>query len=85
MLEECLLSGKLKKEDIYSVEIVGGSSRIPSIKEKIEKVFGKVGTRDSRSHFVNSFDVSFTFSGSQHDAKRRRGCFARVRPAVRHS
>lgn len=41
VLEECLLSGKLKKEDIYSVEIVGGSSRIPSIKEKIEKVFGK--------------------------------------------
>ena len=44
MLEECLLSGKLKKEDIYSVEIVGGASRIPSLKEKIEKVFGKVGT-----------------------------------------
>jgi hypothetical protein len=28
----------LKKEDIYSVEIVGGSSRIPSVKALIEKV-----------------------------------------------
>jgi len=31
----------LKLEDIYSVEIVGGSSRIPSIKALIEKVFQK--------------------------------------------
>ena len=28
----------LKKEDIYSVEIVGGSSRIPSIKSILEQV-----------------------------------------------
>ncbi|XP_035522403.1 heat shock 70 kDa protein 4a isoform X2 [Morone saxatilis] len=32
---------KLKKEDIYAVEIVGGASRIPSIKERISKFFGK--------------------------------------------
>ncbi len=29
-LKECLESSKLNKEDIYSVEIVGGSSRIPT-------------------------------------------------------
>jgi len=40
-LQECLESSKLKKEDIYSVEIVGGSSRIPSIKALIEEVYGK--------------------------------------------
>lgn len=28
-------------EEIHSVEIVGGSSRIPAIKQNIEKVFGK--------------------------------------------
>uniref|UniRef100_A0A8C4EI21 Heat shock protein 4a n=1 Tax=Dicentrarchus labrax TaxID=13489 RepID=A0A8C4EI21_DICLA len=32
---------KLKKEDIYAVEIVGGASRIPSLKERISKFFGK--------------------------------------------
>lgn len=40
MLRQCLDSSKLKVEDIYSVEIVGGSSRIPSIKALAEKVFG---------------------------------------------
>ncbi|KAL4631230.1 heat shock 70 kDa protein 4-like [Arapaima gigas] len=32
---------KLKKEDIYAVEIIGGASRIPTIKERISKFFGK--------------------------------------------
>ncbi|KAK1883285.1 Heat shock 70 kDa protein 4 [Dissostichus eleginoides] len=32
---------KLKKEDIYAVEIVGGASRMPAIKERIGKFFGK--------------------------------------------
>ncbi len=36
-----LLYPELKKEDIYAVEIVGGASRIPSIKERISKFFGK--------------------------------------------
>jgi len=40
-LRQCLETSKLKVEEIYSVEIVGGSSRIPSIKGLIEKVFGK--------------------------------------------
>merc|ERR1719412_3100544 len=41
VMREVLAASKLKPEEIYSVEIVGGSSRIPRIKEKIEKVFGK--------------------------------------------
>lgn len=36
-----LLCSELKKEDIYAVEIVGGASRIPAIKERIAKFFGK--------------------------------------------
>lgn len=32
---------ELKKEDIYAVEIVGGTTRIPAVKEKISKFFGK--------------------------------------------
>ncbi|MCL4123068.1 UNVERIFIED_CONTAM: hypothetical protein GTU68_067398, partial [Idotea baltica] len=32
----------LKLEDIYSVEVIGGSSRIPAIKQLIEKIFKKV-------------------------------------------
>lgn len=31
----------LPLEEIHSVEIVGGSSRVPAIKQCIEKIFGK--------------------------------------------
>ncbi|KAJ3588031.1 hypothetical protein NHX12_011625 [Muraenolepis orangiensis] len=40
-LHALLENAKLKKEDIYAVEIVGGASRIPSVKERISKFFGK--------------------------------------------
>ncbi|OXA61158.1 heat shock 70 kDa protein 4L [Folsomia candida] len=38
---DCLRSSNLQPSDIYAVEIVGGSSRIPSIKALIEKTFDK--------------------------------------------
>lgn len=41
ILVSCFLCPEMKKEDIYAVEIVGGASRIPSVKERIGKVFGK--------------------------------------------
>jgi len=41
-LKAGLEASRLKLEDIYSVEIVGGGSRIPSIKGLIEKVYGIV-------------------------------------------
>lgn len=40
-LEEVLRTSGLKKEEIHSVEVVGGSSRIPSLKDAIERVLGK--------------------------------------------
>uniref|UniRef100_A0A673BVF6 Heat shock protein 4b n=1 Tax=Sphaeramia orbicularis TaxID=375764 RepID=A0A673BVF6_9TELE len=40
-LQSLLEHAKLKKEDIYAVEIVGGASRIPAVKERISKFFGK--------------------------------------------
>ncbi|XP_026186501.1 heat shock 70 kDa protein 4b [Mastacembelus armatus] len=40
-LQSLLEHTKLKKEDIYAVEIVGGASRIPAVKERISKFFGK--------------------------------------------
>ncbi|EAW62295.1 heat shock 70kDa protein 4, isoform CRA_b [Homo sapiens] len=40
-LRSVLEQTKLKKEDIYAVEIVGGATRIPAVKEKISKFFGK--------------------------------------------
>uniref|UniRef100_H0V2D0 Heat shock 70 kDa protein 4 n=1 Tax=Cavia porcellus TaxID=10141 RepID=H0V2D0_CAVPO len=40
-LRSVLEQAKLKKEDIYAVEIVGGATRIPAVKEKISKYFGK--------------------------------------------
>merc|ERR1719242_348942 len=41
VMVECLKASEWKQEDIYAVEIIGGSSRIPSIKALIEKVFQK--------------------------------------------
>lgn len=40
-LEQALAEAKLKVEDIDGVEMVGGSTRIPIIKEKISNFFGK--------------------------------------------
>ncbi|MBN3323272.1 HSP74 protein, partial [Atractosteus spatula] len=40
-LRSVLEQARLKKEDIYAVEIVGGAARIPAIKERISKFFGK--------------------------------------------
>nr|XP_020474925.1 heat shock 70 kDa protein 4-like isoform X2 [Monopterus albus] len=40
-LQRLLELTKLKKDDIYAVEIVGGASRIPAVKERISKFFGK--------------------------------------------
>uniref|UniRef100_A0A3Q3SWN8 Heat shock protein 4a n=1 Tax=Mastacembelus armatus TaxID=205130 RepID=A0A3Q3SWN8_9TELE len=40
-LRSVMEQAKLKKEDIYAVEIVGGASRMPAIKERISRFFGK--------------------------------------------
>ncbi|CAG8502025.1 5190_t:CDS:2, partial [Ambispora leptoticha] len=40
-LEQALKESGLTKEDIHSVEMVGGSSRIPAVKERISQFFGK--------------------------------------------
>ncbi|XP_050688436.1 heat shock 70 kDa protein 4-like isoform X2 [Eriocheir sinensis] len=40
-LQQCLSDSNLKLDDISSVEVVGGSTRIPAIKHLIEKVFKK--------------------------------------------
>ncbi|PYI08707.1 heat shock protein Hsp88 [Aspergillus sclerotiicarbonarius CBS 121057] len=40
-IEEALAEAKLKPEDIDFVEMVGGCTRVPSIKEAVSKFFGK--------------------------------------------
>ncbi|XP_020293342.1 97 kDa heat shock protein isoform X2 [Pseudomyrmex gracilis] len=40
-LKQCLLDSKLKLDDIHSVELAGGSSRVPAIKRLVEEVFGR--------------------------------------------
>lgn len=37
----CVFVAELSRDDIYAVEIVGGATRIPAIKERITKFFGK--------------------------------------------
>ena len=40
-LEQVLAEAKLKPEDIDSIEMVGGCTRVPVVKERISKFFGK--------------------------------------------
>jgi len=40
-LEQALLEAKLKVEDIDIIELVGGCTRVPSLKDRIQKFFGK--------------------------------------------
>ncbi|KAI9824461.1 MAG: adenyl-nucleotide exchange factor sse1 [Thelocarpon impressellum] len=40
-LEQALAEAKLKPEDIDAVELVGGCTRVPSLKERIHAFFGK--------------------------------------------
>ena len=40
-LEEALAEAKLTKDDIDAIELVGGSTRVPSLKECISEFFGK--------------------------------------------
>lgn len=40
-LDQALAEAKLKKEDIDFIEMLGGGSRIPAIKEKVKDFFGK--------------------------------------------
>ena len=40
-LEQALAEAKLKVEDIDSIEMIGGCTRVPIIKESISKFFGK--------------------------------------------
>lgn len=41
LLKQLLHDCKLNRDDIYSVEVVGGSSRIPAIKDLVKKVFNR--------------------------------------------
>ncbi|CAI5757827.1 unnamed protein product [Candida verbasci] len=40
-IETALKEANLKAEDLDSIEVIGGSSRIPIVKEKISEIFGK--------------------------------------------
>ncbi|KAL8811379.1 MAG: hypothetical protein Q9200_001842 [Gallowayella weberi] len=40
-LEQALIEAKLKPEDIDAIEMVGGCTRVPALKERISKFFGK--------------------------------------------
>jgi len=40
-LEQALADSKLTKEDIDIIEVVGGGSRVPAVKERIQAFFGK--------------------------------------------
>ena len=42
LLKPCVcFVAELSRDDIYAVELVGGATRIPAIKERIGKFFGK--------------------------------------------
>ncbi|XP_053973467.1 97 kDa heat shock protein isoform X2 [Hylaeus anthracinus] len=43
-LRQCLEDSKLKLDDIHSIELAGGSTRIPAIKRLVEDVFARTGS-----------------------------------------
>lgn len=43
-MEKALQTSGLKPDDIHSVELVGGGTRIPAIKKLVKEVFGKEGS-----------------------------------------
>lgn len=42
LMQLCLVKSELKVEDIHSIELVGGSSRIPIVEQLVSNVFGKM-------------------------------------------
>ena len=40
-ISQLCLNTELKPDEIYAVEIIGGSTRVPAVKESIKKVFKK--------------------------------------------
>ncbi|GJR23478.1 heat shock cognate 70 kDa protein-like protein [Tanacetum coccineum] len=39
LVEQCLIEGKMKKEDVNEVVVVGGSTRIPKVRQIVEDIF----------------------------------------------
>ncbi|KAF3844859.1 hypothetical protein F7725_008022 [Dissostichus mawsoni] len=52
---------ELSRDDIYAVEIVGGATRIPSVKERIAKFFGKDCAILSPAFKVREFSITDVF------------------------
>lgn len=44
VMKRCFRDSKLSLDEIHSVEIVGGSSRIPAVKALIDQIFGKTSS-----------------------------------------
>lgn len=44
VMKRCMQDSKLTLEDIHSVEIVGGATRTPAVKNLIEEIFGKTSS-----------------------------------------
>lgn len=68
-LEQALAEAKLTVEDIDHIEMVGGSTRVPAIKETISKFFGKT--------------LSFTLNQDEAIARGSAFCCATLSPVFR--
>lgn len=68
-LEQALAEAKLKVEDIDHIEMVGGSTRVPAIKDTISKFFGK--------------GLSFTLNQDEAIARGCAFCCATLSPVFR--
>ena len=43
-MQKALSASNLKPDEIYSVELVGGGTRIPAVKNLVKEIFGKEGS-----------------------------------------
>ena len=89
-----LSSTGVEKEQIHSVEIVGGSTRIPAVKDMIEKVFGMTPSSSLNAdealakgccfHAVSKSDKFLTKSFQIKEVENRDGNMEKTVPGIDH-
>ncbi|GJY83262.1 heat shock cognate 70 kDa protein-like protein, partial [Tanacetum coccineum] len=70
LVEQCLIEGKMKKEDVNEVVVVGGSTRIPKVRQMVEDIFqGKTICKSMNGDEAVAFGAAIlaaSLSGTNH-------------------
>ncbi|GJT87895.1 heat shock cognate 70 kDa protein-like protein [Tanacetum coccineum] len=74
LVQQCLIEGKTKKEDVNEVVVVGGSTRIPKVRQMVEDIFqGKTICKSMNGDEAVAFGAAIlaaSLSGTNHKSLR---------------